>query len=439
MIANEFRELYAIHLFHRLNQIHQALGEAVFEQLVIDGGGLKYRFLDDTSYPFRLNPYLARLAPLQQLPDSFIIIEEGSLKPRLLVYQPRDYWHAVAGIDDECLHGQFQIENYHDRDQLYAELPNHSLVAYLGERPELVDQATANPPALLNRLDFQQAVKTDYEIACIARANLIAARGHERVRVDCQRPTSELALHLAYLEAIAATEEELPYDNIIACNANASTLHYTQRERTLTNPQSLLIDAGATYAGYCADISRTYCAKGGLFQELINAMEALQLRLVAAVKPGINYVSLHEQAYREIGQLLVDFNFLRCSAEQAVAGRLVGIFFPHGVGHLLGVQVHDRGGWQHTPEGAIQPPPEEYPFLRLTRTLAVNQVFTIEPGLYFIPQLLQAASDSQRRCINQELVEAMLPYGGIRIEDNVCVSDDGADNLTRTAFATLAH
>ena len=109
---------------------------------------------------------------------------------------------------------------------------------------------------------------------------------------------------------------------------------------------------------------------------------------------------------------------------------------PHGLGHLIGLQTHDVGGQQVGPEGGLAPPPENYPALRLTRTLDDYMPVTIEPGLYFIPQLLEAAfSQPAGKHLNRALIESLVPCGGIRIEDNVYLADGALVNMTREAFA----
>jgi Xaa-Pro dipeptidase len=110
------------------------------------------------------------------------------------------------------------------------------------------------------------------------------------------------------------------------------------------------------------------------------------------------------------------------------------VFFPHGLGHLLGLQVHDVGGRLANRDGELAPPPAAWPGLRNTRTLDAGAVVTIEPGLYFIPALLESARDgAAASAINWSLIKELMPFGGIRIEDNVLATTDGADNLTRNA------
>jgi Xaa-Pro dipeptidase len=132
----------------------------------------------------------------------------------------------------------------------------------------------------------------------------------------------------------------------------------------------------------------------------------------------------------------VDFGFVTCSAAEAFDEGITRAFLPHGLGHLVGLQTHDVAGHQVSPDGALAPPPPIYPALRLTRTLEPGFVFTVEPGLYFIPMLLRALrAASPGRHVDWTRVERFLPCGGIRIEDNVLVTAEGHQNYTRAAFA----
>jgi Xaa-Pro dipeptidase len=144
-------------------------------------------------------------------------------------------------------------------------------------------------------------------------------------------------------------------------------------------------------------------------------------------------------SHRLIAELLHDADIITCDADEAVETGLSSVFLPHGLGHLLGLQVHDVGGFQKAPEGGAIPRPDGHPFLRLTRVLEENFVVTMEPGLYFIDQLLdQARADHRGSRINWARVDHFRPYGGIRIEDNLAVTVAGCENLTRDAFAGVS-
>jgi Xaa-Pro dipeptidase len=137
--------------------------------------------------------------------------------------------------------------------------------------------------------------------------------------------------------------------------------------------------------------------------------------------------------------MLVDTGILKCGPEEAFTKELTVPFCPHGLGHLLGIQVHDVGGQQLDIDGHTQSPPEPYASLRLTRPLAQDMVITVEPGLYFIPMLL-AKKQANGAPIDWSLVDLLSPFGGIRIEDNVRILPAGAgvENLTRDAFAKIS-
>src|SRR5215469_9731039 len=123
---------------------------------------------------------------------------------------------------------------------------------------------------------------------------------------------------------------------------------------------------------------------------------------------------------------------------RGVATGVTPVFLPHGIGHLLGLVVHDAGGFMESPDGGDIPRPEGHPFLRLTRVLQPGFVVTVEPGIYFIDQLLDAArADGRGSKINWSRVASLRKFGGIRIEDNVAVTATGGENLTRNAFRAV--
>jgi Xaa-Pro dipeptidase len=155
------------------------------------------------------------------------------------------------------------------------------------------------------------------------------------------------------------------------------------------------------------------------------------------VRPGVDYKALHLQAHRSIAGVLAEAGVIRVSADDAVQSGLSGVFYPHGLGHFIGLQVHDVAGLIDN-EGQAIPRPEGHPALRLTRELEVGNVLTVEPGLYFIDTLLNGWRERRdASLIDWDRVEALAPYGGVRIEDNVVVTEEGCENLTRRAFAEM--
>lgn len=439
--ADDFGSTYAAHLDTVVRRTSRALESAGFASLLVHSGSAPMVFADDQPYPFRVNAPFKLWAPLTDVPDCFVYFEPGRT-PRLLFHHPRDYWHKPADLPDAFWTRHFDLHAISDRAAARAALPEDlSRTAFIGEAfPELGAWGVGalNPAALVSRLDFDRAAKTPYELACMREASRLGALGHVAARKAFDAGASEYDIELAFLEACGLREQELPYNPIIALNEGAAVLHYQVLERRApAERRSMLIDAGADFAGYASDITRTYSATDADFAKLVSEMDHVQQSLCASVRAGVDWRDVHISSHRLVAELLHDSDIIDCDADQAVETGLSSVFLPHGLGHLLGLQVHDVGGLQKTPEGGTIPRPEGHPYLRLTRVLEENFVVTMEPGLYFIDQLLdQARGDHRGARINWTRIDQFRPFGGIRIEDNLAITATGCENLTRDAFAT---
>jgi Xaa-Pro dipeptidase len=441
-LASEYGAHLSI-LDHRLDEALRATG---FDGAVIFAGDERMVFRDDQAYPFRVEPYFKQWVPLTQAPGSFLRLVPGQ-RPMLVYKQVEDYWHEPPSDPEGYWTPHFEIIVARtDADARKLSSTPARWVA-IGSGAERAARSAGAGPApaindqrLLAYLDFTRAVKTPYEILCMRGAQETAVRGHLAVADEFEAGATELELHNAYLAASGQRETELPYGNIIALNDHAATLHYQRlRGEAPAAKRSLLIDAGAELNGYAADITRTYSASANDdFAALIASMDALQQRICDEVKPGVDFVVLHAFTHRQLAALLRDHNIVTCSADEAVSTGITRAFLPHGLGHLLGLQVHDAGGRLADNTGRKREPPAQDPFLRLTRTLQPGFVTTIEPGLYFIPSLLKPLLASHEDKINRGAIERLVPFGGIRIEDNVEVTADGHRNLTREAFTAAA-
>ena len=165
-------------------------------------------------------------------------------------------------------------------------------------------------------------------------------------------------------------------------------------------------------------------------------MDALQQGIVARLAPGVPWASLQDATMEALAEVLVESGIAQASKDALLEIGVPERFMPHGLGHLLGIQVHDAGGQLANAEGALTPPPPKHPALRLTRTLTPEMVVTVEPGLYFIRELSQdPVGGARARAPELAPVETLIPFGGIRIEDNVRITPEGRENLTRDAFA----
>ena len=435
---------FADHLSVIAAHTARALAASRYDSLLLFSGSRRLVFRDDCHYPFRANAPFKAFLPLSDAPESFVYFAPG-VKPLLIFHRDDDYWHKPASLPEEEWVASFEVRVVSSRAAARAALPRDlSRCAFVGEAfPELTSfgVGAVNPEHLLVRLEFPRAVKTPYELAAMRTANLLGVRGHLAAAKAFAAGGSEFDISLAFLRGTGLREQELPYNPIIALNEGAAVLHYQVQERAPPAVRhSLLIDAGAEFAGYASDITRTHAAAPGDFADLIVAMDKLQLQLCGRTRAGVDWRDIHLSSYRGIGQVLIDAGVLRCSLDEAQDRGLIRIFYPHGIGHLLGLQVHDAGGLWADDSGGTIARPDGHPFLRLTRVLEPGFVVTMEPGLYFIDALLaEARADGRGQAIDWSRVAALKPFGGIRIEDNLAVQADGPpENLTRNAFQAAA-
>lgn len=221
------------------------------------------------------------------------------------------------------------------------------------------------------------------------------------------------------------------YDTITGSGPNAAVLHFMPTGRVMRRGELVLIDAGAEQLGYVSDITRTFCVGGVLSetqQELHAVVHAAQLAAIERVKPGIEWREVHRTAALAIADGLAAAGILRGDAESLVQSGAAGLFFPHGIGHLVGLGVRDAG--EPLYERRHDRPP--YPNLRINLPLEPGMVVTVEPGVYFVPALLQdpARRARHRDEVDWDRVDRMLGFGGIRIEDNLLVTAEGHEVIT---------
>jgi Xaa-Pro dipeptidase len=430
--------LYRPHIEALCGRYDAALDSSGFDAALIGAGVPVLVHRDDQDYPYRPEPLFLQWAPLAMHPGSALLHRPGR-KPLLLVLETDDFWHQPAPLPTGPWDRVLDVRKIRGREQLRKFLPAQgSRLALLGAPLQwrgLNLRGKPNPRPLLTHLDYDRACKTPWEVACIEAATALALAGHRAVRTAFAAGCSEFEMGLIFLAACGQADHELPYPAIVATNRNGATLHYQHRDRhrlPARERHSLLLDAGCSYGGYASDITRTHAARRGEFASMVRDLDRAQQRLCALVRPGVAFPELQLAAHGEIATLLAGWGLVRMAPEEIVAQRVSDAFLPHGLGHLLGLQVHDVGGDLATPRGGRFPRPKRFPRLRLNRELAPGMVVTVEPGLYFIDSLLaKLRRRAAGRRVNWRQVAKLRKYGGIRIEDNVLVTASGHRNLTR--------
>lgn len=271
------------------------------------------------------------------------------------------------------------------------------------------------------------------EVALVARAVEASARGYAKLSEWIRPGTSEreVAIRLE-AEFFLGGADGTGYGTIVGSGANSAVLHWPASGRRMAAGELVLIDAGGAVDGYTADVTRVYPVDGEwnerqrdlhaiLLKAQVNALEGCQI--------GVEWGDLHVNTARELAEGLRSLGILRCSAEEAVESEAIALFFPHGLGHMLGLGVRDASG--------LAPGRQEVRTfagarLRMDLALQADYLVTVEPGLYFIPALLndpEKRSQHQAR-IHWDQLEPWMELGGMRIEDNVLVTPQGPRNLT---------
>lgn len=275
--------------------------------------------------------------------------------------------------------------------------------------------------------------KDSVELDRMSRAVDAAVAGHLAAQRLARDGLTERALQIEMeAEFFRQGGARTAYGSIVGSGPNSAILHGTPGERVMWDGELVLIDAGAEIEGYASDVTRTFpvsAAFSGIQRDLYNVVLAAQQEAIAGAGPGVEYKSLHMQASATIAQGLVDAGILRGSVEDLVAADAHALFFPHGLGHMLGLSTHDCAGYL---EGRVPEDRFGLAYLRTDLPLAPGYVVTIEPGVYFVPALL---NDPERReryaeMVDWEVVDRLLDFGGIRIEDDVLITADGCEVMS---------
>jgi len=427
------KELFREHLSKVLGSVDGLMKKYKCEELVVYSGESKVIHLDDNRYPFKVYTNFKYFAPVLNNPHSFIIYKSGQ-KPQLVLFQKVDYWDSQPKAIEGEWTEFFDISYYHTLDEMREVLGSDlSRTCFLGEEVSRFGSygfKSLNDQRVIDYIHFARCIKSEYEVECMRRANKIASIAHKAAEQAFLSGASEIQTHLAYLDSINYRENEVPYENIVAFDESSAILHYIDYKREKFDAKSFLLDAGASYNGYHADITRTFVKPGhSAFKDFIAAVDESTLNIISKIKVGMNYEDLQEQMHIDVAKTLSDFNFMNISADEIYEKEYSKLFSPAGIGHYIGLQVHDIGNTLLDEDGKLIGKSESHPFLRLRKDIEVGNVFTIEPGIYIIDQLLKPHYGKKE--FNWDTIDKFRSYGGARVEDSVYVKENEIENLTR--------
>ncbi|KAJ9136675.1 Xaa-Pro dipeptidase [Pleurostoma richardsiae] len=321
---------------------------------------------------------------------------------------------------------------------------------------------------LRKAMDAARVVKTDYEVAMIRRATDLSSAAHRAVLERLRGMKNEGEIEAAFRGSCLAQGAKMEaYPVIAGSGPNAAALHYSANDESLEGRQLVVLDAAYEWAGYASDITRTFPVSGRFTPEaraVYDVVDRMQRECVSRITPGVLFYDLTRRAHLVAAEGLLALGIFRGGGtpEEIVANGTTAAFFPHGLGHHVGLEVHDvsgpgkldvgaarlleegaRGGAAGkrapvTPEmlarafregagGRVAPAVEE------RQRLAKNMIVTVEPGIYFFRPYVEGLflnSPVHAKYIDKDVLEKFYPVGGVRIEDDILVTEDGYENLT---------
>ena len=325
------------------------------------------------------------------------------------------------------------------RDQLDSQIKKFEKIYVLGQ-PAIMDLKLAKNNSLdeQNRLntsiELERRIKDSEEVALIEKAAAIASHGYKKFTEILKPGLTERDLQVDYEAEIARQgSHKNPYETLIGSGINAAILHACPSMKKIEKDDLVLIDAGVDLYDYCVDITRVYPASGKFTSQakmLYDVVNKAHAAGIENAKPGIEWHNIHALTAKIIADGLKSFGLLKCDADTALESEAIALFYPHGVGHLVGLRVRDTG----SPENLK---PKKYcgAYLRVDLNLKENLTLTVEPGCYFIPALLNNPDQRAKfkDLINWTELDKWIPVGGVRIEDDILIQKNGPPRVLTAA------
>jgi Xaa-Pro dipeptidase len=409
--------------------------------IFIKGADIMYRYGTDYEFPFRQESNFWYLTGVNE--PEFQLILDIKTGEYHLFYPKRDaqfaVWHGKVREQAE-IKDQYRPDHLHQNNDLLTILRNlkPSVVYCLDEEQaefieDLSREFTVDTDSIQDALTYCRCIKTEDELNLMREAARVNNIAHLEAMKALKPGMYEYEMKAVFdFHQMKNGLLQDAYNGIHAGGINSAILHYVENREKINDGDLYLIDAGYEKDGYASDVTRTYPANGRytgdqatIYQIVLNALN----KSIELVKPGVKMEELHLGACRIILHGLKEIGIVKGDIDEMMEHNIFALFFPHGLGHFLGLDTHDVGGY---PKGVERIDRPGVKFLRVRRELMPGMVITIEPGVYFIPALLKPALENseQAKYLNEKKVRSLFNFGGIRIEDNLIITEDGHENMT---------
>ena len=421
--------------------------------MVIQGGSDLPRFDTDVEHCYFLQESNFYYLTGVRLPDFYAVFDFDNQDVTLFTHiLPDDYkvWMTVLGVDEISKKYELKVL---ETKSMYSHLASLNLnkiytiegtntdsgikykVADLKFPEEFkeVEKLVEVSELLYEIVVDTRVIKSAEEIEVLTFVNDITVDSHIEMLKQLRPGLMERDIEVAFSGGINQKyySRNFPYQYICCSGVDSATLHYQKNDSVLKDGDLLLFDMGARISGYVSDVTSTAPVNGKFTKkqaDIYNLVLKANLTVQSKLKPGISWPDMHLLAESVILEGLLDLNILNkgFSIQEMLDRRIAYNFMPHGLGHLLGLEVHDAGGYlsftpkRHTPVGLKN--------LRFARVLEEGYFITVEPGIYFVKFLLERAfADEQiNKYFNTELIRTYFDFGGVRIEDDIIITKDGS-------------
>lgn len=427
-------------------KLHREKLLSLFEEdqrgvVYMKGAEIMYRYGTDFEYPFRQESNFWYLTGVDEA-DYHAVLDLNS-GDYYLFAPKRDaqygVWHGRIKPEEE-IQESYQPDYLHFDSELPGILKklNPGIIYCLNdEQGEYVESLGRNfqveTETLADALTYCRCIKTEQELDKLRKAAEINKIAHIEV-LKALKP----GIYEYELKGLFEYQQQkhgllhAAYAGIHAGGVNSAILHYTENNQIIKDGDLYLIDAGYEYQGYASDVTRTYPANGrfsGDQAAVYNVVLETLNKTIDLARPGVKMEDLHLAACRIVLNGLQEIGVVQGGVEEMMEHNIFALFFPHGLGHFLGLDTHDVGGY---PKGVERIDRPGIRYLRVRRELMAGMVITIEPGIYFIPALLKPALEDPEtsKFLVKSKIEKLYDFGGIRIEDNLIITENGNENLT---------
>lgn len=398
--------------------------------LYLEGRATKLLEDNDEAEPFRQRRYFYYLTGCP-LADCHYMYDLDADKSTLFI-PPIDpdsvIWSGLPVSVDEAKH-RWDVDDVKYTSDVNATLAHvgsskpkgssvFAIANQVSDKVAFLEFDNKNFSILKEAIEVTRVVKDEYELAIMAKANEISSDGHKMVMQKVKHVQNERELEAVFLgHCIAKGARNQAYHSIVASGRAAATLHYVPNNADMAGKLNLLLDAGGEWDCYASDITRTFPINGKFTKEsreIYDIVLKMQNECIAALKEGVLWDDVHLLAHKIAIDGLLQIGILQGDKDEILEARTSVAFFPHGLGHYLGMDTHDTGGNPNYADKDTM-----FRYLRVRGRLPAGSVITVEPGIYFCNFIIEPflKDPKHSKYINADVLEKYWDVGGVRYVD----------------------